>query len=105
MTRPPPWNSSVSPALISTASESACSAVNAGTGSAAAADIAAGFLASNAAGAISARPRSPGTQRERMGEHLVPGSPIVDGCTHRGHHAAASTPNAIGGAMPTSHPP
>jgi hypothetical protein len=30
---------------------------------------------------------SRGAQRERMGEHLVPGSPIVDGCTHRAHHA------------------
>jgi hypothetical protein len=30
---------------------------------------------------------SRGAQRERMGEHLVAGSPIVDGCTHRAHHA------------------
>jgi hypothetical protein len=54
VTPPPPWTSSVSPALISTASENACSAsVPDGQRGHGRRDIALGFRASHAAGAIS----------------------------------------------------
>jgi hypothetical protein len=108
VTPPPPWIRRVSRGLISTPSDSAWSAVSAGTGNAAAAaqDIAAGFPASSPAGAISCGAHAPPARSGRGWVRTSsPGAQSWTAAPTAVTVPAASTPNAIAGAMPTSQPP